>query len=274
MRDQIITQRQDLKYLSWDKIRNSSGTAGSFLKAYSELNGVKTYYKLSNYDAFKGIVGHECVNEIIVDRLLSYWGVDHLSYQLIHADILVNSAPVTTWLCASTDFKKPSETKVALDVYYQLERHDGESPFAFCVRNGWEAYIYEMLTLDFIILNRDRHGANIEVLRNQKAKTIRLAPLFDHGLSLLFSCTGEGALKKADPLEDKRVNSFIGSQSTLDNLRLIPSDKRPKLNPLNEKAIPMLMEGLEDALPAAWREKIGEMLLLRWKAYEDFCYQG
>ena len=37
----------------------------------------------------------------------------------------------------------------------------------------------------YLILNRDRHGANIEVLRNSRKKTVRLAPLFDHGLSLL-----------------------------------------------------------------------------------------
>ena len=37
METQIIREKQDLTYLSWSKIRHSSGTAGSFLKAYSEL---------------------------------------------------------------------------------------------------------------------------------------------------------------------------------------------------------------------------------------------
>lgn len=274
MSEQIISQRQDLTYLSWDKIRNSSGTAGSFLKAYFELNGVKTYYKLSNYDAYKGIIGHECVNEVIVDRLLSYWGIDHLSYQLIHANILVNDTPITTWLCASKDFKKPSEGKIALDAYYQVEHQDGESPLEFCIRNGWEVTLYKMLVLDYVILNRDRHGANIEVLRDRKARMIRLAPLFDHGLSLLFSCMDENALDKADVLEDRRVNNFIGSQSTRDNLSLIPAGKRPELKPVDEQVVATLMDGLDEALPSAWREKIGRMILLRWKAYEDFCHQG
>ena len=39
----IIHEKQDLTYLSWTRTRGSSGTAGSFLKAYSELSGVKTY---------------------------------------------------------------------------------------------------------------------------------------------------------------------------------------------------------------------------------------
>lgn len=54
---QVIGNKQDMTFLSWSKIRNSSGTAGSFLKAYSELEGRKVYYKLSNYDSVRGVVG-------------------------------------------------------------------------------------------------------------------------------------------------------------------------------------------------------------------------
>ncbi len=42
-----------------------------------------------------------------------------------------------------------------------------------------------------MILNKDRYGANIEVLRNNKNNIIRSVPLFNHGLSLLFQCTNE-----------------------------------------------------------------------------------
>ena len=171
METKVIREIQDLTYLNWTKTRGSSGTAGSFLKAYSELNGVKTYYKLSNYDAVKGVVGHESVNEIIVDRLLTKLGIEHLHYQLIHADILVDGWMVETWLCASEDFKQRGESKMALDQYYNTEKLPEESPLAFCVRQGWANYIWEMLLVDYLILNRDRHGANIEVLRNSRAKT-------------------------------------------------------------------------------------------------------
>ena len=87
---QMTKEKQDLTYLSWSVYRNSSGTAGSFLKAYSELGGTKTYYKLSNFDKARGVIGHECVNELIVDRLLTILGIPHLSYQLIHADVSVD----------------------------------------------------------------------------------------------------------------------------------------------------------------------------------------
>lgn len=35
-----------------------------------------------------GVVGHECVNEIIVDRLLTVLGIEHLDYTLINADVI------------------------------------------------------------------------------------------------------------------------------------------------------------------------------------------
>lgn len=273
MTEQLILQKQDLTYLSWSKTRNSSGTVGSFLKSSSDMGDKKIYYKLSNYDAFNGITGHECVNELIVDRLLGVLGVEHLPYQLIYADILLDGKVLSTYLCASEDFKKTGESKTALDALYQIERLDNESPLAFCKRMGWAEFIYTMLAVDFIILNRDRHGANIEVLRSKKNKTIRPAPLFDHGLSLIFNCEDEPTVKKFDVMSDKPVQCFVGSRSVYENLKLIPPESMPALNPLKDSDRVALLEGLENVLPNVWRDKIWEMLIKRWNYYADFCNQ-
>lgn len=271
MNGQIILDKQNLTYLNWAKVRNSSGTAGTFLKAYSELAGQKTYYKLSDYDTLKGIVGHESVNEIIVDRLLTLLGIEHLPYRLIYADVQIGGKICSAYVCASDDFKQKGESKVALDTYYELERNDGESPFDFCVRMGWETYLYEMLVVDFLILNRDRHGANIEVLRNSKKKTMRLAPLFDHGLSLLFSCKGDAAqLGKLDVMEDRRVQCYVGSNSAHENLRLIPKDKLPGFDIPAEAEFDSIFQGVDQILPTKLLEKIREMIWRRLKFYEDF----
>ena len=269
--NRVIREKQDMTHLSWSKIRNSSGTAGSFLKAYSMLGGKKTYYKLSNFDKVHGVIGHECVNEIIVDRLLDVLGIPHLHYQLIHADVVIGGKPQEVYLCASEDFKQRGESKLALDTYWEAEHEENESPLDFCIRNGWEEYIYQMLVVDFLILNRDRHGANIEVLRNSRKKTIHLAPLFDHGLSLLFSCRDDVAAVKYDVMEDKRVNNYIGSGSTWENLKLIPKDKFPQLNPLKETDRAVLVRDLEGIVSQTLQDKIWEMIWKRWCAYEDFC---
>lgn len=272
--NRILRDKQDMTHLSWSKIRNSSGTAGSFLKAYSMLGGKKTYYKLSNYDKTKGVVGHECVNEIIVDRLLDILGIPHLHYQLIHADVMIDGKPQEVYLCASEDFKQKGESKLALDVYWEIERTENESALDFCIRNGWEEYVYQMMVVDFLILNRDRHGANIEVLRNSRKKTIHLAPLFDHGLSLLFSCTDDSIVTEYDVMADKRVNNFIGSGSTWENVNSIPKEKLPKLHALKETDRDVLMNGLDGIISQTLQDKIWEMIWKRWCAYEDLCHSG
>ena len=271
MNTQLIKEKQDLTYLSWSIYRNSSGTAGSFLKSYSELGDRKIYYKLSNFDKVHGVIGHECVNELIVDRLLTILGIEHLPYQLIHADIMVEGKIQEVYLCASEDFKEKGESKIALDAYKELEGSQNESAFDFCIRMGREKYIYQMIIVDYLILNRDRHGANIEVLRNSRKKTLHLAPLFDHGLSLLCRCLNESQVELFNVMEDKPCNNYIGSKSTQENLRLIPVDKMPVLNPLCENDKKILMGGLDGIISKALQEKIWEMIWKRWCAYEDFC---
>lgn len=264
-------EKQDLTYLNWSKIRNSSGTAGSFLKAYFEEGNRKLYYKLSDYDSTKGVVGHECINEKIVDRLLTVLGIYHLRYELIYADIEVEGRKLETYLCRSEDFKRRGDQKAALDAFYDMEKNEGESRLEFCIRMGWESTIYEMLVVDFLILNRDRHGANIEVIRNPKKKTISLAPLFDHGLSLLSRCRTEEEIEAYDVLDDKPVQCFVGSRSAKENLLIIPADKLPKLNPLKESHKDIIMGDLDDVISEKLYNKIWEMIWKRWCYYEDFC---
>lgn len=272
MDTKVIRDKQDLTYLNWSHVRSSSGTAGSFLKATDDLKRPKVYYKLSNYDQMNGIIGHECVNEIIADRLLTILGVEHLHYQLIHADILLDGKKTETWLCASEDFKQEGESKQALDAFYEIEKESEDTPLTFCIRNGWGKYIYEMLAVDYIILNRDRHGANIEVLRNSRKRTFRIAPLFDHGLSLLFNCHTEAEVKAFDVMKDRQVQNYIASRSTEENLKLIPQEMMPVFNRLKETDRQVLFEDLNDVLPQLWLDKIWEMVYSRWSRYEDFCH--
>ena len=271
--ERIVHSPQDLTWLNWSKTRSSSGTAGSFLKAQESTEGGKVFYKLSDYDPFHGVTGHESVNELIAARLLSILGIPHLSYQLIHADILVEGKPIRTWLCASRDFRQRGEKKIALDVYYQLNRQGDESPLDFCIRSGWSEYIYQMLALDYLILNRDRHGANLEVLVNRQQKTVRLAPLFDHGVSL-FCRTPEEDLEKEDVLADKQVQCFVGSRSAWENLHLIPRDQFPPVNPLRESDQGILFDGLDGVLSKRRRDRSWEMIWRRWQRYETLRDQG
>lgn len=274
MDGKVILEKRDMTYLSWSRMRHSSGTAGSFLKAQEETPDGKVFYKLSDYNVIDGITGHETVNEIIADRLLTILGVSHLSYQLIHADVKIDSRIIDTYVCASENFRKAGEQKVSLDIYYELEKKSDETPLEFCIRNGWGKYIYEMLAVDFLIQNRDRHGANIEVLRSKNRKQVRLAPLFDHGLSLLFSCKNDlAAIHSFDVMEDRNVQCFVGSNSAQNNLNLIPKNEMPDFQKLKKEDKKTLLHDLDSVLPKEHLEKIWKMIWKRWEYYENFCNQ-
>lgn len=269
----IIYELQDLQYLKWSKTRNSSGTAGSFLKSYDDSGKIKKYYKLSDYDIIKGIVGHECVNEIIAGRLMDVFGIEHLQYRLIHAGILINDNKIETYLCESDDFKERNEAKVALEDFYISEKNVNESPMDFCKRMGWEEYIYGMLVVDFLISNRDRHGANIEVLRDRKSKSLRLAPLFDQGLSFACRCHSKEELKDFDVMKDQKVQAFIGGNSTFENIKLIPKRYLKTLPDISDPDINDITSGLEGIMEEEYINKIREMIQRRWRYLDDIRNQ-
>ena len=261
--ERIIKELNDLTYLDWTRTRHSSGTAGSFLKSYEKIGGDKFYYKLSNFDVRDGIIGHECVNEIIAGRLLSVMGINHLEYELVHAQVLVRGVKYETYLCRSRDFKRKGESKIALDALYDMEHLPGENPMDFCIRAGWGNFIYEMLAFDFIILNRDRHGANIEILKNGRDRKFYPAPLFDHGLSMLLTS------QLPDPLEDKRVQSFVGGGSALENLALIPGKKMPSFPGFDDQLKKIVFDGMDDIMGDGWVEAAWNFLRRRAEKYED-----
>jgi len=267
----IITELKDLRHLKWTYIRHSSGSAGSFLKAYEIIDGVKTYYKLSNYNPIEGVWGHECVNEIIADRLLNLLEFPHLSYTLIHALVLIDGTEYETYVCKSDSFRTTFENKISLDTFYELKHIKGESPLEFCKRMGFYDRICQMLVLDYLILNRDRHGANLEVLMNRKTGEYRIAPIFDNGLALTFSCRNNDDLGKFDVTADLPVQSFVGSHSAYDNLQLIEEKQLKAIPSLDASIGSYLFEGLENIISAERIAKIQEMILKRIEIYEDFC---
>lgn len=146
-----------------------------------------------------------------------------------------------------------------------------ESPLDFFIRMGWETYVYQMLTVDYLICNRDRHGANIEILIDEKGLA-RPAPLFDQGLSLLFSTYGKlESIRKYDIMEDKAVNNFIGSKSSEYNLRFIPKGKRWFKGRLQEDNRNRLLGGLNSVLHPEHSDKIWNMIWKRWGRYAEIC---
>lgn len=269
----IIKELQDMRYLEWSRIRHSSGTAGTFLKAYDDSGRKKIYYKLSDFDSIKGVLGHECVNELIVDRMLEIMEIPHLEYTLINALVVIDNKEYETYLCASEDYKEPDESKLALEDYYQMESLPNESSFDFCVRKGWRRQVSEMIVTDYLICNRDRHGANIEVLRNRKNNSFRLAPMFDQGLSFLCRCRTDEEIDRFDVTEDRRVQTFFGGSSVHDNLRLLEPEDIKNIRSLKKRDRKAIFDGLEEVCSGKLLTKIWDMMWMR-SSYLDSMRTG
>ncbi|MBQ9984272.1 MAG: hypothetical protein IJP29_06745 [Lachnospiraceae bacterium] len=262
----------DLTHLSWTISRHSSGTAGSFLKSYEEIGGIKYYYKMSNFDTVKGVYGHESINEIVAGNIADLLGIPHLHYDLLHANVKVNDTVYETWLTRSADFKAGGEHKLTFETYYEVNRNENDDVWSFIVEKEVQEYFYQVFLLDYIICNRDRHGANIEVL--EKNGEYRLAPVFDNGLSLMFSCYNNGMeMEKFDYLKDGPVNNYVGSVSLQDNLKKVPVEMIEQIKKIqwNEQRI---LKGLEVvmsdtcAVPKEYKECVMTMIRERVKQIE------
>lgn len=252
----------DLTYLNWSKIRESSGTAGSYYKSYSYSNGKKVYYKLSFFDSENELFGYESINEIIAMNVLRELNYNYLEYKLINGLININGKVYNTFLTSSLDFKKANESKITLENFYEGMKKDNEPIIDFCIRFGFIEEIYHMIIVDYIICNRDRHGANIEVLYNKNTKTYRLAPLYDHGLSLLSPMYKDSDIRNYDIKKEVRVNSYIGCDNLLKNLDLVPIEYFPK-----KLDIAKVFAGFD--FDNLYLRKAREIVEWRWMALES-----
>lgn len=266
MRD-IVCKIQDLTHLAWDEKAVTSGTGGTFLKSRTTSSRRTVYYKLSCYDSYRGIYGHESVNELIASRLLGALNVPHVPYRLIHANVLVDGKEYVTWLSESCDYRKPGERRQPFDRFFELYREGNESPLDFAIERGWRTEVSQMLAFDYLIANRDRHGANFEVI--YRDGNVEFSPLFDHGVSLIYSCyDDEDAVLAFNATKNIMANNYLGTRSLEDNLSFITEPVFKGISRFEEVVQEVLCD-LEGVLPNAHRDKIAEMLLLRWSYLID-----
>lgn len=257
----VIKKLQDLTHLAWDEKAVTSGTGGTFLKSRVKSSRGNVYYKLSCYDRYRGIYGHESVNELIASRLLDRLQIPHVPYRLIHARVNVNGESHDTWLSESRDYRSPNERSQSLDTHIELNANHGEFPLDYCLRRGWNQGIYEMMAFDYLIINRDRHGANVEVVVTDGRA--ELAPLFDHGVSLAFSCYSDTEkIAKFDAMGEYDAQNYIGSRSLAGNLPMIPEGTLKGRFDLDDAD--WLFHGIDDAIPEALKVKILEIITRRW----------
>lgn len=276
----VEPELQDLTHLDWSESAVSSATGGSYLKARFGEGAAAVYYKLSAYDDANGIYGHECVNEVIAARLMDVLCVRHVPYRLVHARVLVNGEEHRTWVAESGSFRSRGESKVSLARFYGWNHLEGEGKVAFCSRFGWKQGIQKAMLVDYLIANRDRHGGNIEVLKSADG-SLRLAPLFDNGLSLCFSTGNAAQLHAIDPLQDIVANNYVGTRSLERNLvKYVPFNLPvARLQEVHRESIvhglaPALEHAVDGVAGQEFLDFLWSMIWERWCKYEDLRDSG
>lgn len=219
---------KDMTNLVWSYTVTEQSSGGTFFKAVDATVSPKRFYKLSRFDDYMfKTIGYESYFEVIASRLGSLLRFSVVPYHLIKGKIRVtNNIGVTRDLvssfCYSEDFATADTvSKQGLDTW--LRRNHGVCDANEILRAVYNLgdYLDRLFIFDFIIANRDRHGANIEVMQLVDG-SFKLSPLFDNGVSF-FAPIGidEKSIRQYNVMSDMMTNNYIGSKSLFENLNLV-----------------------------------------------------
>jgi len=195
-------QPWDLRGEVWSRSAGSLASDGVYMKTELPIDGVHYYLKLSRYDSYRGIYGHESVNELIAYRLGKILGFNVPEGYLKKCIVNIDDREHETYVYAAKSYKTTGSRTAFENFYVDNRLSEKESPLDLCKRFGWTDVIYKMFIFDYLIINRDRHGANLEVMKN--GDTL-LSPFLDNGLSFACSCTDESELNTLYYIEDRAI---------------------------------------------------------------------
>ena len=254
-----------MRDIAWSRTAGSLASDGVYMKAERTIDGVNHYLKLSRYDSYRGVHGHESVNELIACRLGKLLGFSVPDGILEKCLVRIDGKDHEAQVFAAKYYKAAGSRAAFEDFYADNRASDEESPLDLCKRFGWAGYIYKMFIFDYLIINRDRHGANLEVLKNGG---MRLSPYLDNGLSFVCSCSSDEEAAAFDISEDRPVNNFIGDRRLRLNLGRI--DKKVRFNELKESDESELLSGLQGVLPDRFLSVIWSIIWSRWQDVAKF----
>lgn len=257
---------KDLTNVNWRKSSGSLGTNGCYFKTMLVENGVKYYYKLSVFNSAVGFYGHESINEVIVYRLCKILGLECAEFKLVKVLVKIDGELYETFACKSKSYKKEADKAISFEELFIENRQGREATIEFIRRNGMNTFINKMIALDFMIINRDRHGANIEIIKDNAGK-LGFAPLFDNGLSFVCSITRDtprykDKLNEFNVIKDLPVNNYIGTRSLAENLKYVT--QHVTVNKLTMADKSKLFFNMGEAFETEYKEKIWGIVTLRY----------
>ncbi len=176
----LFGKRSDHHNISLMSPDNTSD--GWLKKKWKIINGKRCLIK-----AGSGATQQEPYNEVLASRIMERLQIPHVSYDLLVEDeypysvcedfITTDTELVTAWYLMQTE-KKPNHISV-----YSHYRNCCERLGIPDIRISLD----QMLVLDYLIVNEDRHLNNFGVIRDADTlEYLGAAPLYDNGTSLWF----------------------------------------------------------------------------------------
>lgn len=174
----LKSDSDDINYMSPD-----SASDGWLKKKWRIVDGDRVLFK-----AGSGSYQQEPYNEVLATSIMKRLGVDCAEYSLT----LIGDKPYS----ACKDFvTSETELVTAHNILKSVKKPNNKSVYEHYIDccKGWgiddiQHSLNQMLTLDFIIVNEDRHLNNFGLIRNAETlEYISAAPIYDNGTSMWFN---------------------------------------------------------------------------------------
>lgn len=134
----------------------------------------------------------EQFNEVIASKLMDKLNIPHVNYEIIYREIGKERIPFSACEC----FITPQTEYITASQFikYYIGKPNNVTFYQYyidcCNKVGIknaQLRIDQMIVVDFLIVNEDRHGNNFGLIRNAETlEFIDIAPIFDNGNSLWY----------------------------------------------------------------------------------------
>lgn len=221
------------KISDFDFISPDNTSDGNLKKRWKIINGKRCLLK-SGSELFK----QQPFNEVIASKIMERLGIDHVSYGIIWNE----NEPFS--VCENF-VTKDTELISAHRILKLRSKENHENEYLHYVNICREIGIKDIVTaldeiiiIDYLIANEDRHFNNFGLLRNADTlEWIGAAPIFDSGTSLWYNVS-----EKNIPYADVKCKPFKKTHG--EQLRLVSDLKRfdfSKLNGIEDEIMKILL---------------------------------
>ena len=181
-----------------------STSTGNLKKRWKIINGKRYLLKAGTKPH-----QYEIFNEIIASKIMDLLDIDHVDYELTTDEGML--------FCRSLNFVYYNEDFISAYQLFKSENKQNNVSYynhflSILKKIGLEDYemqIEQMLFIDYLLGNTDRHLHNFGVIRDAKTlEFVRVAPIFDTGACLGYNLSDDelGKLEEVDwmPFKSKK----------------------------------------------------------------------